>query len=497
MTLEQVTRLLRCSPVDETAVHGDALCAVVESVTEDSRRVVPGSVFVAVRGEHVDGHNYIAQAIEAGAVAVISERSGLSMPAETPYFVVPNARRALGVLAHALADHPSKAMRVTGVTGTNGKSSTIALVHRTLEKAGKSAAAFGTLGYVVGGELLPAARTTPFGEELADMFARARDAGNSHAVMEVSSHALEQDRVAGIEFDVAAFTNLTQDHLDYHPDMDAYRRAKLLLFERISGPDGFTVVNVDDPSGPAFIDASQVPCYTYGAGGDCRAVAVETGVSRTRFTVETPWGTAAIEMRLLGHHNVSNALCTVAVCGGLGLPLDAIARGIGSLECVPGRFEHVDAGQPYQVVVDYAHTEDGLRNVLRAARAICSGKVITVFGCGGDRDKGKRPKMAAAVAELGDLAIITSDNPRTEDPGQILLDVEAGMAGTGKSEREDYWKVLDRAEAIRRGIALAEPGDLVLIAGKGHEDYQILGAETIHFDDREVARAVLEERQAS
>ena len=446
----------------------------------------------------MDGNDFIGQAIKAGAVAVIGERSDLFMPSEAPpYFTVPDARKALGVLAHALENYPSKGMWVIGVTGTNGKSSTIALIRRTLESAGHSVAAFGTLGYAVGGEMLPAARTTPFGEELAGMFARARDAGHSHVVMEVSSHALEQDRVAGIEFDVAAFTNLTQDHLDYHPDMEAYRRAKLLLFDRISGPDGFTVVNMDDPSGPAFVEASQVPCHTYGAGGDCRAVAVEMGVGRTRFTVETPWGTRPVDMRLLGHHNVSNALCTVAVCGGLGVPLEAIAEGIGSLECVPGRFEHIDAGQPYQVVVDYAHTEDGLRNVLRAARAICSGKVITVFGCGGDRDKGKRPKMAAAVAELGDLAIITSDNPRTEDPARILLDVEAGMAGAGKAEGKEYWKVLDRAEAIRQGVALAEPGDLVLIAGKGHEDYQILGTETIHFDDREVARAVLEERQAS
>ncbi|MBI4557473.1 MAG: UDP-N-acetylmuramoyl-L-alanyl-D-glutamate--2,6-diaminopimelate ligase [Candidatus Hydrogenedentes bacterium] len=488
MKLCELPSLLGCDP-------SRALPATeIAVVTEDSRRVVPGSVFVAARGIHADGHDYAAAAARAGAVAVIGERPGIASLDGLPYLCVPHARKALGTLAHALAGNPTERMTVIGVTGTNGKSSTVILVHHILNACGHSTACLGTLGYRIGSELLAAPHTTPFGEDLATLFRRAADARHSHAVMEVSSHALDQERVAGIVFKVGAFTNLTQDHLDYHQNMDAYRRAKLRLFEEIVGPERFTVVNRDDASADAFISASQVPCVTFGAKGDCRATQVRTSTRGAEFRAATPWGAAEIALPLLGRHNVSNALCAIATCGGLRVSLDGIAESLRCAPPAPGRFEHVDTGQPFQVVVDYAHTEDGLRNVLQAAREICKGRIICVFGCGGDRDRSKRPKMAAVAAALADLSILTSDNPRTEDPERILLDIETGMQRVGKKKNIDYLVFVNRAEAIRRAIDTAQAGDFVMIAGKGHEDYQILGTQRIHFDDREVARDVLEGR---
>ena len=487
MQLRQIPALLRCKPVE-------ASDAAVTGVTEDSRRVRPGWVFVAAPGVRTDGHSYVPQAVAAGAVAVIGDRPGVTAISGVPYLYAESPRRALGLLAHALAGDPSRSMTVIGVTGTNGKSSSVLMTQRVLQACGRSAGTIGTLGYDIGGEIVAAPHTTPFGEDLADLFRRAKDAGHTHVVMEVSSHALDQDRVAGIDFDVAAFTNLTQDHLDYHLNMEDYRRAKLKLFESIEGSDRFTVVNRDDPSAPHFMAASRVACHTYGREGDCRASDVRIRPAGMRFNVLTPWGASEIEMALLGHHNVSNALCVIAVCCGLGFPLDRVAEGIASLPIVRGRFERVDAGQDFHVIVDYAHTEDGLRNVLRAARAICDKRVIVVFGCGGDRDKTKRPKMACAAAQLADYAVVTSDNPRTEDPLTIIADIEVGIVESGKKRDAEYLVIPDRAEAIRRAIGMARPGDLVMIAGKGHEDYQIIGARRIHFDDVETARTVLEGR---
>jgi len=382
-------------------------------------------------------------------------------------------------------------MTVVGITGTNGKSSTAFLTQAVLRHAGHACANFGTLGYEIAGHCLPAAHTTPFAEELAHIFKKANDAGLSHVVMEVSSHALEQQRVAGIEFDVAAFTNLTQDHLDYHHDMDNYRQAKLQLFHELTGAGRFTVVNADDPSAQAFIAASKVPCHSFGRAGQCRALRIRTSMGSTQFHLLTPWGEAEVALKLLGRHNTSNALCAAAICGGMGMPVDRIAEGLAALQSVPGRFEPVDAGQDFFVIVDYAHTADGLRNVLQAARELTKGRVITVFGCGGDRDKGKRPKMGAVAAKLSDFAILTSDNPRTEDPHRIILDVEVGLQRAGKRKKDDYLVIERRQDAIRQAISMARPADLVMIAGKGHEDYQILGTNRIHFDDREVARAAL------
>lgn len=462
-------------------------------VTEDSRRVKHGALFVAVRGGHSDGHDYAAQAVSGGARAILGDRAGITEYCGIPYVYVKEVRKAAGLIAHHLMGDPTRDMTVIGVTGTNGKSSTIFMVQRILEAAGLPTAKFGTLGYEIAGDVLPALHTTPFCEELAAHFARVRDGGMRHVVMEVSSHALDQERVAGIRFRAGAFTNLTQDHLDYHHDMESYLQSKLKLFERITGEDSFTVVNNDDPSAKAFSDASQVRCVLYGTNGEVRAESFITDIDGTRFALATPWGAQEVFMHLVGRHNVWNALCAASIAGGLGISLNAVAAGLSALDRVPGRFEAVKAGQDFHVIVDYAHTDDGLRNVLEAARGMCTGRLITVFGCGGDRDKTKRPKMGAVAAALSDVIIVTSDNPRTEDPHRILLDIEVGLQREGKRKGEDYQVIENRKEAIYTAIGLAQTGDLVMIAGKGHEDYQIIGTTRVHFDDRETARAALEE----
>lgn len=471
----------------------------VESVTEDSRRARPGALFVASPGVRADGHDFAAAAAAAGAVAVAGSRAGVAEMAGLPYLRVAEPRIAAGLAAHALKDNPTRKLRVVGVTGTNGKTSTACLVQSVLNHAGKPCANFGTIGYSIGGAVIDAPYTTPFAEDLADMFSRAVTAGHGHVVMEVSSIALEQERVAGVDFSAAGFTNLTRDHLDYHGDMDRYRDAKLKLFSRIAPSGGengdeaprFTVVNSEDPAADYFRRASRVPCHGYGAGGDCRAEKVRMDFGGTAFRLATPWGSAETRIRLMGMHNVSNALCAAALCAGLGVPVETVAEGLAALPRVDGRFEPVDAGQKFHVIVDYAHTDDGLANVLRAARALCGGRIITVFGCGGDRDKGKRPKMGHVAASMSDFCILTSDNPRTEDPSRILLDIEVGVQRTEKRKGDDYLVIESRGEAIHRAVAMARPGDLVMIAGKGHETYQIIGAERHHFDDRETALEAL------
>lgn len=487
-----MTREKFCELLGYLSISGPDFC--VSAVTEDSRRVRPGTVFVAVRGVHSDGHCFAKKAVDAGAVAIIGNTPNQTQCEGVPYFYADVPRRAAGMLAHALAGNPSRHLTTIGITGTNGKSSTAYLTQAILNASGHPAANFGTLGYIIGQEVFPALHTTPFGEDLAVLFQRAVHAGQTHIVMEVSSHSLEQERVAGIQFQVGAFTNLTQDHLDFHQDMDRYLKAKLRLFQGLQGDNSLGVVNVTDPYAAAFIEACPVRCVSYGKGGDCRASKIQMDIHGTEFSLKTPWGNADIRMRLVGKHNVANALCAVAICGGLGIPLDQIGQGLSTLPCVPGRFEAIDAGQDFYVIVDYAHTEDGLRNVLETARNMCKGRLITLFGCGGDRDKTKRPKMGAAAAQLSDYVFLTSDNPRTEDPHRILLDTEMGIQKEGKTKGDDYQVIEHREQAIRAAIAMAKSGDLVMIAGKGHEDYQIVGDQRIHFDDREMARIALKAR---
>jgi UDP-N-acetylmuramoyl-L-alanyl-D-glutamate--2,6-diaminopimelate ligase len=467
-------------------------------VTEDSRRVRPGDLFVAAPGARQDGNAYADSALAVGAVAILGEKPAHMFEGpggrKAPYLHAAIPRRALGLIAHALLGDPTQTMNVIGITGTNGKTSTARITQHILNTNARSAACFGTLSYAIGGEEFEARHTTPFGEDLARLFGQAKAAGHAHVVMEASSHALEQERVAGIRFNVGAFTNLTQDHLDFHRDMASYLRAKVRLFEMLQSKEGFNAfaaINGDDPASSEFSAATQTVCYTYGKRAEVRSSNVRQNAASTRFRLDSPWGACEITTPMLGRHNVSNVLCAITICGGLGVPLDGIARAVESAPLVPGRFEHVDAGQNFQVIVDYAHTDDGLKNVLSAARELCDGRVICVFGCGGDRDKTKRPKMGAVAAELADFTIITSDNPRSEEPERIILDIEQGIQRTGKRKDEDYWSIVDRRSAIHKAIEIAGATDLVLIAGKGHETYQILGPQRIHFDDREVAREAL------
>ena len=439
----------------------------------------------------MDGHDFASDAVSAGAVAVLGDRAGIHRLEGCPYLFSERPREAEALLAHRLAGNPTETLTVIGITGTNGKSSTASLTQSILREAGFNTSNYGTMGYEIGGTLLPAPHTTPFGDELARLLAQSLQAGDTHVVMEVSSHALAQERVAGIRFTAAAFTNLTQDHLDYHETMDAYRDAKLKLFKRIQGEGTFTVVNKADPAGAAFEAASPVTTVTYGVDGVIRVRDIRLGMKDTRFTLVAPGGEIDVVIQLLGHHNIQNALCAAGIAHGLGIDLPTIAAGLGRIERVPGRFEGIDAGQDFFVVVDYAHTEDGLKNVLEAAKHLCKGRIITVFGCGGDRDRGKRPKMGKVAGSMSTFCVLTSDNPRSEDPKRILLDVEVGLQKAGCAKGDDYVTIENRAEAIQHAIQMAEKGDLVLIAGKGHEDYQILATETIHFDDREVALEVL------
>ncbi len=469
------------------------------SVTEDSRRVEAGALFVAVSGGKSDGHAYVDAALASGASAVLGDRAGLSDVKGLPYIYYENPRRAAGIIAHALVGDPTRRQCVVGITGTNGKTSTACLVQKVLTRAKGACANFGTLGYDLSDTWVEAPHTTPFGEELAALFQEVQKRGCNHIVMEVSSHALDQERVAGIAYNVAAFTNLTQDHLDYHVDMDKYLKAKLRLFEKVrevldtkekAGPC-FGVVNAEDPCACPFIAVLSPHCHSYGTDGDVRAESLRLYQDGAAFRLASPWGDCEAHLHLVGRHNVLNALCAATITAGLGVPLGEVAAGLESLHNVPGRFESVKAGQAFQVIVDYAHTDDGLRNALTAARAICGGRILLVFGCGGDRDKGKRPKMGMVAADLADFTIVTTDNPRTEEPCRIMLDIEVGLQHRGKRKGEDYLSIESRKEAIAQAVALAKPEDLVLIAGKGHETYQIIGATRNHFDDREEAEAAL------
>jgi UDP-N-acetylmuramoyl-L-alanyl-D-glutamate--2,6-diaminopimelate ligase len=479
--------------------HGN-LNVDVTALTDDSRQVKPGTLFVAVRGERVDGHAFITQAMSAGAAALAVQDQGSTAGAAIPTVFLRHSRSALGVLAARLHGDPSSRLRMVGVTGTNGKTTVTYLCQAILEAAKRRVGLIGTVAYQIGSERLSASHTTPGAVELQSLLARMVDVGLEAAIMEVSSHALAMDRTAGCEFDTAVFTNLTQDHLDFHSDLEEYFQAKLRLFKGLSptgvktGPKRM-IVNTDDPRGERVAAVSRVPVWTYSIQkpADIRAEDVRLSLSGTTFTASTPLGGFAVESRLIGEHNVYNALAAIGVGLQEGLSPDIIQDGIHAVLNVPGRFERVEAGQSFTVVVDYAHTDDALIRVLTTAQALKTGRIITVFGCGGDRDRGKRPKMGRAATQRSDVVILTSDNPRTEDPLAILREVEAGVKDVLDSTRVRYQVIPDRRLAIEAAIREAQRGDMVLIAGKGHEDYQIIGSNKLHFDDREVARQAIEQ----
>jgi len=472
--------------------------ASVTGLTADSRRVARGDAFVAVPGFKQDARRFVPDAVARGAALVVTEGEPVA-DVRVPQVLVPSARRALAALAGAYWQHPSRALTLVGITGTNGKTTTSYLVDALLRARGGATGILGTIQYVVGDEIRPAGQTTPEALEIESMLAAMRDRGVRGVAMEVSSHALALARVDALAFDVAVFTNLTQDHLDFHGTLDEYGRAKRRLFELLAAspkPRRAAVVNGDDPAGARMVAGLGLDTLTYGLGPDNRVSATEwtSTLDGVRLTVATPSGPLALVSPLIGEHNVMNLLAAVGVGQALGLASDTVARALGSVQTVPGRFEQVRAGQPFLVVVDYAHTPDALERVLTTARKITSGRLGVVFGCGGDRDRTKRPIMGEIAARLADRAWITSDNPRSEDPDAIIAEVAAGVARAG-ADRARYASIADRGTAIRSALEWAGRGDTVVIAGKGHETYQIVGADVLPFDDREVARRLLTERK--
>jgi UDP-N-acetylmuramoyl-L-alanyl-D-glutamate--2,6-diaminopimelate ligase len=471
----------------------------VNGVEYDSRRVKPGCVFVAMRGETSDGNRFIDAAIKAGAVAVVTD-SPTEKPREgVAWAVVPQGRRALARLSANFYKRPAERIAVTGITGTNGKSTTAFLIESILTAAGRKSALIGTIEYHVAGKVYPAPHTTPEALELARIFNEALGLGATDAVMEVSSHALAQERVFGVPFDVAVFTNLTRDHLDYHKTMDEYFAAKRVLFEGC-GTDAprAVVTNLDDEYGAklaAFSRKRSAVVLTYGwERGDFHAENVDINPRGTRFDLVTPQEKDRIPVfsSLIGRVNVYNILAAAGACYARGCDSKAIARGVESLTHVPGRFERVDCGQPFTVVVDYAHTDDALRNLTALAREFVTrsggnARVLTVFGCGGDRDRAKRPLMGEAAGRGSDFVVLTSDNPRSEDPRAIINDAVVGLQKTGVK----YAVEVDRRKAIALAIAEARPGDIVLLAGKGHEKVQVTREGSLPFDDVAVAREAL------
>lgn len=469
----------------------------ISCVEYDSRRVKPGCAFVAMRGESSDGNRFIDAAIRAGAVAVITDSSAEKPREGAAWALVPHGRRALARVSANYYKHPAERIAITGITGTNGKSTTAFLIESILTAAGHKSALIGTIEYHVAGRLYPAPHTTPESLELNRFLNEALGQGASDAVMEVSSHALVQQRVYGVPFDVAVFTNLTRDHLDYHKSMDEYSAAKRILFEGC-GTDAprVAVTNIDDAFGKTLAKFSRKrssTVLTYGWDeGDFHASNADITPRGTRFDLVAPQDKIAVFSPLIGRVNVYNILAAAAACSARGCDSSAVFRGIESLTHVPGRFERVDCGQPFTVVVDYAHTDDALRNLTALAREFVSrgglnGRVLTVFGCGGDRDRAKRPLMGEAAGRGSDFAVLTSDNPRSEDPLSIINDALVGLQKAGAK----YTVEPDRRKAIALAISEARPGDIVLLAGKGHEKVQIAREGSVPFDDVQVARDAL------
>jgi UDP-N-acetylmuramoyl-L-alanyl-D-glutamate--2,6-diaminopimelate ligase len=492
--------------------HGD-LSIDITSLSCDSRQARPGTLFFALRGTAADGHSYIAQAVEAGASAVILEDEAYA-PDSVPWVKTADGRAVMGLLAARFNGDPTAALPLIGITGTNGKTTTTYLIEAILSAVGIPTAVLGTISYRFGTQTITASHTTPESTELQTAFRQLKEAGAQAFVMEVSSHALEQKRADGCHFDVGIFSNLTRDHLDYHVTMESYLQAKVRLFSELLIADDVkptrrAVINMDDPYGVWVLESAACPVVTFGRDGlwDVRPEEVQLSVQGISGVLHTPTGEFPFASALLGRFNLSNILAAVAAGIALDLPLTAIRSGIEGHATVPGRMERVPNSCGVTCLVDYAHTGDALENVLATLQEIATSRIITVFGCGGDRDNGKRPIMGAIAARMSDLAIVTSDNPRTEDPQDILRQIKRGITDLGVHEyhnedlaagfdKKGFTMLENRHEAIRLAIRLAQPGDIVLLAGKGHEDYQILGTIKHHFDDREEAAAAFKEKDA-
>ena len=499
MTVGELLRAFaRAMPPQDRPAHvSDARSLEVEctGVAYDSRRVTPGMVFVAMQGQKADGIQFTAQAIAAGAAAIVAEQSSPG-PSAVPWVVVTSARLALALLSTEFFEHPSRAMRVIGITGTNGKTTTSYLIAAILEAAGIRCGLMGTVTYRIGTRSLAATRTTPEAPELQSFMRRMVAEGCGACVMEVSSHALALRRVDGIQFAARVFTNLTRDHLDFHPNMEEYFLAKRRLFE-LPPADAPSILNADDPRAPGLAEVSQRP-LTYGINktADVTPGPLSYSLEGLQFEARLPKGTAQVRSRLVGRPNVYNILAAVATAFALDIPIEAIEKGLRQLPGVPGRFELASTREDdVTVIVDYAHTDDALRNLLETARTLAQRRVITVFGAGGDRDRTKRPLMGMVAARLSDVVVITSDNPRTEDPQRIIEEVKRGADAETRQSGKEVLTIVDRHDAILQAISRASKGDVVLIAGKGHEKYQEIDGRTQPFDDVAVAREGLEARR--
>ncbi len=508
MKLSSLAKTLNGSMDDSRAGYTDP---EITALCYDSRKVVPGALFVAVEGFSVDGHRFISDAVARGAVAVVC---GKSVETDAVVIRVDDPRAALARLAEDFYGRPAEDMTLVGVTGTSGKTTVTYLLESILEKAGYRPGVVGTINYRYDGKIFDNPVTTPESADLQHIFRQMADVGTTHVVMEVSSHALDLSRVAGCRFDAAVFTNLSRDHLDYHRDMQAYFQCKRRLFVDYLKPADEkhpvrAAVNVSDPKGGLLAD--ELGTATFGTSGkgsaDICAKAVTRDLTGLRGTLRTPKGEIAFASSLVGDFNLDNILSATGAALALGVSPDAIAAGIDDRQCVPGRLERIAEGGRRHVFVDYSHKPDALQKAIEALRVLGTGRLIIVFGCGGDRDPGKRPVMGDIAARLSDLAVVTSDNPRSEDPLAIMDQVETGVQKAGgiriaMEETQGVWPghaylvEPDRRSAIRTAIHAAREGDTVLIAGKGHETYQILADRTVHFDDREEARRILEEMRA-
>jgi UDP-N-acetylmuramoyl-L-alanyl-D-glutamate--2,6-diaminopimelate ligase len=465
----------------------------ITGIAYDSRKVEPGFVFVAIQGARADGNRFVPQALANGAAAIIS-----ASPGEGTWIEVEDDREALATVSANFYGHPTQQLQLIGVTGTNGKTTTTYIIESILNAAGHAAAVFGTIEYRGPGFSFEAERTTPEAPDLEQLFRRVADAGWKYSVMEVSSHAIELKRVAGLHFGVAVFTNLSRDHLDFHGDMRTYFLAKRKLFAGMAGgPPRLMVLNADDSTYDELraIAPERVISYGMQSASDIYPESHRFGWEGTEAVFRTPRGPIDVRSRLMGTPNLYNMGAAIGVAAGLGIPAGAIRSGIESLANVPGRFESVYAGQSYRVIVDYAHTDDALQKLLKSAREITTGQLIVVFGCGGDRDRTKRPLMGEAAARGADSIVVTSDNPRSEDPLKIIQEIEVGLNRQGLKPPA-YLVIPDRRVAIRAALQRAQPGDTIVIAGKGHETYQQIGDQTFPFDDKAVAREILDELNA-
>lgn len=486
--------------VVDAEVKGD-INTRIEFIAHDSRKVKQNTLFIAIKGATVDGHKFIPQAIAAGATAILTEEE-VELPENIAVIKVNNIHKAIEAMVPFFYDYPSKKMRMIGVTGTNGKTSSTYMIRDVLRAAGYKVGVIGTIKIMIEEEEMPVHNTTPDVVDLQEILAMMLAKGMDYVVMEVSSHALAMNRVAGCEYDVALFTNLTQDHLDYHGTMENYAKAKAKLFTSLTSGEPtksnkHAVINIDDELGGAImLEHTDAPCITYGIDNDVavlNAHNIDIKAEGAAFKLDYEGHTYSFQLKITGLFNIYNVLGVIGACLAEEIDMDIIRNILEDFQGVAGRFELVREGQDYSVIVDYAHTPDGLENVLKTAREITDKKLIAVFGCGGDRDRTKRPLMGAIAAKLADVIIATSDNPRTEDPEFILSEVEAGvLPHLGNKYHE---KITDRRAAIFRAVELAEAGDIVLIAGKGHENYQILKTGTIHFDDKEVAGEAIRGRK--